>query len=45
MPLLNIAGASHDLLHLERPVDVKTGKRRTAITVDEVRRAAPNLTP
>ena len=34
-----IAGASHDLLHLERPVDVKTGKRRTAITVDEVRRA------
>ncbi|WP_174801000.1 DNA polymerase III subunit delta' [Martelella limonii] len=34
-----IAGASHDLLHLERPVDVKTGKRRSAITVDEVRRA------
>ena len=34
-----IAGASHDLLHLERPVDAKTGKRRTGITVDEVRRA------
>ncbi|PRX02782.1 UNVERIFIED_ORG: DNA polymerase III delta prime subunit [Martelella mediterranea] len=34
-----IAGASHDLLHLKRPIDQKTGKLRTAITVEEVRRA------
>ena len=34
-----IAGASHDLLHLQRPVDAKTGKLKTAITVEEVRRA------
>lgn len=34
-----ISGASHDLLHLQRPVDAKTGKVKTAITVDEVRRA------
>lgn len=33
------AGASHNLLHLSRPVDEKTGKTKTAITVDEVRRA------
>lgn len=32
------SGASHHLLHLTRPVDDKTGKARTAITVDEVRR-------
>ena len=34
-----MAGASHDLLHLQRPVDAKTGKLKTAITVEEVRRA------
>ena len=34
-----VAGASHNLLHLSRPVDAKTGKRKSAITVDEVRRA------
>jgi DNA polymerase-3 subunit delta' len=33
------SGASHNLLYLTRPVDEKTGKVRTAITVDEVRRA------
>ncbi len=33
------SGASHNLLHLTRPVDDKTGKMKTAITVDEVRRA------
>jgi len=33
------SGASHHLLHLARPVDIKTGKVRSAITVDEVRRA------
>ena len=33
------AGASHNLLHLTRPVDEKTGKLRGAITVDEVRKA------
>lgn len=33
------SGASHNLLHLTRPVDEKTGKVRSAITVDEVRRA------
>ncbi len=32
-------GASHNLLHLSRPVDDKTGKVKTTITVDEVRRA------
>ncbi len=32
-------GASHNLLHLSRPVDDKTGKMKSAITVDEVRRA------
>lgn len=32
-------GASHNLLHLTRPFDAKTGRARTAITVDEVRRA------
>lgn len=33
------SGASHNLLYLTRPVDEKTGKVRTAITIDEVRRA------
>lgn len=33
------SGASHNLLHLSRPVDEKTGRVRTAITVDEVRKA------
>ena len=33
------SGASHNLLHLTRPYDAKTGRVRTAITVDEVRRA------
>jgi DNA polymerase III subunit delta' len=34
-----VAGASHNLLHITRPLDAKTGKIKTAITVDEVRRA------
>jgi DNA polymerase-3 subunit delta' len=34
-----LSGASHNLLHLTRPVDDKTGKVKSAITVDEVRRA------
>lgn len=33
------SGASHNLLHLARPVDEKTGRTKTAITIDEVRRA------
>ncbi|MBX5230048.1 DNA polymerase III subunit delta' [Rhizobium sp. NLR9b] len=33
------SGASHNLLHLARPVDEKTGRVKSAITVDEVRRA------
>ena len=33
------SGASHNLLHLTRPVDEKTGKVKSAITIDEVRRA------
>ena len=33
------AGSSHNALHLTRPVDEKTGKVKSAITVDEVRRA------
>jgi DNA polymerase-3 subunit delta' len=33
------SGASHNLLHLSRPTDEKTGKVKSAITVDEVRRA------
>jgi DNA polymerase III subunit delta' len=33
------SGASHDLMHLTRPVDEKTGRVKSAITVDEVRRA------
>ena len=33
------SGASHNLLHLARPVDAKTGRVKSAITVDEVRRA------
>ncbi|MCP4314869.1 MAG: DNA polymerase III subunit delta' [Hyphomicrobiales bacterium] len=32
-------GASHNLLHLARPMDAKTGRVKSAITVDEVRRA------
>ncbi|WFR96860.1 DNA polymerase III subunit delta' [Rhizobium tumorigenes] len=34
-----VSGASHNLLYLARPVDEKTGKVKSAITVDEVRRA------
>ncbi|KQV34334.1 MULTISPECIES: DNA polymerase III subunit delta' [unclassified Rhizobium] len=34
-----VGGASHNLLHLTRPVDEKTGRAKGAITVDEVRRA------
>jgi DNA polymerase-3 subunit delta' len=33
------SGASHNLLHLTRPTDEKTGRTKSAITVDEVRRA------
>ncbi|WEX79068.1 DNA polymerase III subunit delta' [Sinorhizobium numidicum] len=33
------SGASHNLLHLTRPLDEKTGRAKGAITVDEVRRA------
>ncbi|MCO6186070.1 DNA polymerase III subunit delta' [Rhizobium sp. L1K21] len=33
-----VAGASHSLIHLTRPEDAKTGKLRTEITVEEVRR-------
>ena len=33
------SGASHNLFYLSRPVDEKTGKVKSAITVDEVRRA------
>lgn len=32
-------GASHNLLHLTRPVDEKSGRMKSSITVDEVRRA------
>lgn len=32
-------GASHNLLHLSRPADPKTGKLKSGITVDEVRKA------
>lgn len=32
------SGASHHVLHLARPVDAKTGKAKSVITVDEVRR-------
>ena len=32
------SGASHNLIHLSRPVDVKTGRLKSAITVDEIRR-------
>lgn len=34
-----VAGASHNLLHITRPFDAKSGKFKTAITVDEVRKA------
>ena len=37
------AGASHNLLHLTRPVDEKTGKVKAFITVDEVRKAGKFL--
>ncbi len=33
------SGASHNLLHMTRPVDEKTGRVKGAITIDEVRRA------
>ncbi|MEM9106959.1 MAG: DNA polymerase III subunit delta' [Pseudomonadota bacterium] len=33
------SGASHNLLHLTRPVDPRSGRVKSAITVDEVRRA------
>jgi DNA polymerase-3 subunit delta' len=33
------SGASHHLLHLARPVDEKTGKVKSVITVDEMRKA------
>lgn len=32
------SGASHNVLHIERPVDEKSGKVKSAITVDEVRK-------
>lgn len=34
-----ISGGSHHLLHLSRPMDEKSGKLRSAITIEEVRRA------
>ncbi|MBL0372907.1 DNA polymerase III subunit delta' [Rhizobium sp. KVB221] len=33
------AGASHNVLHISRPTDPKTGKLKSIITVDEIRRA------
>jgi len=33
------SGASHNLLHISRPVDEKTGRAKTTITVEEVRKA------
>ncbi|WP_419911869.1 DNA polymerase III subunit delta' [Hoeflea sp.] len=33
------SGASHNVKHLSRPLDAKTGRVKSAITVDEVRRA------
>lgn len=33
------SGASHNVLHLTKPADEKTGRVKSAITVDEVRRA------
>ncbi|PWW03833.1 DNA polymerase III delta prime subunit [Hoeflea marina] len=35
-----MSGASHNLMHIDRPVDAKTGKAKSVITVDEVRKAA-----
>jgi len=32
------SGASHNILHIRRPLDEKSGKVKSAITVDEVRR-------
>jgi len=37
------AGASHNLLHLTRPVVAETCKKKSAITVDEVRKAGKFL--
>lgn len=37
------SGASHDLLHLTRPLDEKAGRLKSAITVDEIRRAGKFL--
>ncbi|QRM55501.1 DNA polymerase III subunit delta' [Sinorhizobium sp. BG8] len=37
------SGASHNVLHLTRPIDDKTGRMKSAITVDEVRRAGKFL--
>jgi DNA polymerase-3 subunit delta' len=37
------SGVSHSLLHLTRPFDEKTGKAKSAITVDEVRKAGKFL--
>lgn len=34
-----VSGASHNVMHLARPVDSKTGKVKSVITVDEVRKA------
>ncbi len=33
------SGASHNVLHLTRPLDERTGRAKSAITVDEARRA------
>lgn len=33
-----VAGASHNLVHLVRPVDEKSGRLKSAITVEEVRK-------
>ncbi|TPW31333.1 DNA polymerase III subunit delta' [Pararhizobium mangrovi] len=35
-----VSGASHDLLHLTRPSDAASGRLKSAITVEEVRRAS-----
>lgn len=34
-----VAGASHNLLHLTRPWDEKAARRKSAITIEEVRKA------
>ncbi|MCP8893420.1 DNA polymerase III subunit delta' [Shinella daejeonensis] len=38
-----VGGASHHLLHISRPADEKTGRLKSAITVDEVRKAGKFL--